>query len=501
MQLPPADKAASVQYLLSPHLLRLASELSLSTWPALRSYNRAKFLKLGPMLICICGAGQVGNSLVAQLSSDNEVTVIDTNEEQLNKLGGNFEVNTVLGSASNPTALDQAGIHNFDMLIAVTSSDEVNIVACELASHLFAIKVKIARLRNEAYSNYPHIFRPDALSIDLVINPSALVTDQIQLMTQYPSALQVINFADGKVKLVAIRASSGSPLVGHRISELREHIPHVHVRIAAIYRNDRPIMPESSTVIEDGDEVFFIAEKNNIRRVMSEMRHLDESNKSIFIAGGGIVGTKLAMRLSKRHNVKVFENNKAKCQELASKLYGGTVINSSATDRHALLEENVDQCDIFCALTNNDEVNLLSGLTAKHLGAKKSMVLLNNHLYHELIDRAGMNIDAVLEPQEITISQLLAYIRRGSIEHVHSLHNGAAEAIEVIIQPDKVNIVGKMYKDLALPYGTTLGAVVRAKHVHTEFSGLEVTAEDHVLIFLIDKNSLRGVEELFGAMS
>ena len=457
------------------------------------------------MLICICGAGQVGNSLVAQLSGDNEVTVIDTNEEQLNKLGGSFDVNTVLGSASSPASLDQAGIHNFDMLVAVTSSDEVNIIACQLASHLFAVKVKIARLRNEEYLNYPSIFRPDALSIDLAINPSALVTDQIQLMTQYPSALQVVNFVGGRVKLVAIRASSGSPIVGHRIRELRDHIPHVHVRIAAIYRGKGAIVPQSDTVIEDGDEVFFVAEKNSIRQVMSEMRHLDESNKSIFIAGGGIVGTKLAMRLDKRHNVKVFENDKARCQELASKLYGGTVINSSATDRKALLEENVDQCDIFCALTNNDEVNLLSGLTAKFLGARKSMVLLNNHLYHELIDRSGMdagiNIDAVLEPQEITISQLLAYIRRGAIDHVHSLHNGAAEAIEVTIKPDKTNIIGRMYKSLALPYGTTLGAVVRAKHVHTEFSDLAVEADDHVLLFIIDTQSMRGLEDLFGVVT
>ena len=450
------------------------------------------------MLICVCGAGQVGKSLVSQLSGDNEVTVIDIDEDQLNKIGGSYEVNTVQGSAASPATMANAGIQNFDMLVAVTSSDAVNIIACQLANHLFDIKAKIARVRNEEYQSYPNLFRPSALGIDMVINPSAVVTDQIKLMTQYPSALQVMNFADGRVKLVAIRAIDGGPLVGHRIRELRDHIPHVHVRIAAIYRQDSPILPHGDTIIEDGDEVFFIAEKNDIRTVMSEMRELDESNKSIFIAGGGIVGTKLALKLSKSHQVKVFERDKNRCDQLSNMLYGGVVINSEAADKHTLMEEGIDQCDIFCALTNNDEANVLSGLVAKHLGAKKNLVLLNNHLYREIIQKSDLNIDTVLEPHEITISQLLAYIYRNSVASVHSLHNGAAEAIEVVVQQDKANIIGQSYRELSLPHGTTLGAVVRTKHVHTEFSNLVVEDNDHVLLFVINKNSITRLSDLFG---
>ena len=452
------------------------------------------------MNICICGAGQVGKSLVAQLSKDNEITVIDTSDEQLGKLAGSFEVNTITGSAACPTVLSEAGIKKSDMLVAVTSSDEVNLIACQLGHHLLGITNKVARVRNEQYQKFPSLQRADGgFAVDMMINPSALVTQQIELMTQYPSALQVMDFANGRVKLVAIRANEGSPLVGHRIRELRDHIPHVHVRIAAVYRQGRPLTPHSDTVIEDNDEVFFIAERNDIRRVMAEMRQLDERNKNIFIAGGGTVGTKLALSLDKGHRVTVFESDKRRCELLAQSLKNGIVINSSAADQRALSEESVEKCDIFCALTNNDEANLLSGLMAKHLGAKKNLVLLNNHLYNEIIHQSDIDVDLVLEPHEITLGRLLSYIRRGAVARVHSLHNGAAEAIEAIADQRALNanIIGKPYKQLPLPHGTTLGAVVRGKHVHTGFSSLTVEDQDHIIFFVIDKRSIPRLEDMF----
>ena len=449
------------------------------------------------MRITICGAGQVGTTLIQQLSNDHEITIIDTDAEKLKKLSDRFDINGLLGSAASPSVLKQASCHEAEMLVAVTSSDEVNMLACQLAHSIFHIHTKIARVRNEDYNNYKHLFKNDAIPIDLIINPGSLVMNHIRVMTQYPSALQVMDFANGRAKLVSVRAIADGLLVRHKLRELRQHIPHVHARIAAIYRHNTPIELHGSTQIEPGDEVFFIAEHHDIRQVMRELRYLDDKNKCIFIAGGGVIGMGLAAQLEKHHQVKVFECNLANCRTLSRVLNRSVVIHTDVTDQAALVDEGIEECDIFCAITNVDEVNMLSCLMAKYLGARKALALLNNAFYEEIIARSALDIDQTVTPQQITTSHLLSYIRRGDVVRVHSLRNGMAEALEAVVHDNNARMIGHTFAQIALPYGASIGTVIRGRHMITDYESLTVQKGDHLILFVTDKRSIPELETLF----
>ncbi len=326
------------------------------------------------MKIIILGAGQVGGTLAEHLASEaNDITVVDTDSERLRDLGDRLDIRTVQGRASFPTVLRQAGADDADMLVAVTNSDETNMVACQVAHTLFHTPTKIARVREAAYLTRAGLFDNDAIPVDVLISPEQVVTHYIKRLIEIPGALQVIDFAGGKAQLVAVKAYYGGPLVGQQLRQLREHMPNVETRVAAIFRRDRPILPQGDTVIEADDEVFFIAAKANIRAVMSEMRRLDENYKRIVIAGGGQIGERLAEAIESRYQVKIIEMNPARCRHLSDTLDSTVVLQGSASDRDLLMEENIADADIFLALTNDDEANIMSSLLAKRLGAKKVM--------------------------------------------------------------------------------------------------------------------------------
>jgi trk system potassium uptake protein TrkA len=331
------------------------------------------------MKIIILGAGQVGGSLAEHLASEaNDITVVDTDGERLRDLGDRLDIRTVQGRGSLPSILRQAGADDADMLVAVTSSDETNMVACQVAHTLFHTPTKIARVREAAYLTRNELFDNEAIPVDVLISPEQVVTNYIKRLIQHPGALQVIDFAEGKAQLVAVRAYYGGPLVGQQLRQLREHMPNVETRVAAIFRRDRPILPQGDTVIEADDEVFFIAARANIRAVMSEMRRLDETYKRIVIAGGGQIGERLAEAIESRYQVKIIEMNPARCRHLSDTLDSTVVLQGSASDRDLLLEENIADADIFLALTNDDEANIMSSLLAKRLGAKKVMTISNH---------------------------------------------------------------------------------------------------------------------------
>ena len=396
------------------------------------------------MKIIILGAGQVGGTLAEHLASEaNDITVVDTDSERLRNLGDRLDIRTVQGRASFPTVLRQAGADDADMLVAVTNSDETNMVACQVAHTLFHTPTKIARVREAAYLTRAGLFDNDAIPVDVLISPEQVVTHYIKRLIEIPGALQVIDFAEGKAQLVAVKAYYGGPLVGQQLRQLREHMPNVETRVAAIFRRDRPILPQGDTVIEADDEVFFIAAKANIRAVMSEMRRLDESYKRIVIAGGGQIGERLAEAIESRYQVKIIEMNPARCRHLSDTLDSTVVLQGSASDRDLLMEENIADADIFLALTNDDEANIMSSLLAKRLGAKKVMTIINNPAYVDLIQ--GGDIDIAISPQLATIGTLLAHVRRGDIVSVHSLRRGAAEAIEAIAHGDSKSskVIGK----------------------------------------------------------
>ncbi len=450
------------------------------------------------MKIIILGAGQVGGSLAEHLASEaNDITVVDTDGERLRDLGDRLDIRTVQGRGSLPTVLRSAGADDADMLVAVTNSDETNMVACQVAHTLFHTPTKIARVREASYLTRADLFDNDAIPVDVLISPEQVVTNYIKRLIQHPGALQVIDFAEGKAQLVAVKAYYGGPLVGQQLRQLREHMPNVDTRVAAIFRRDRPILPQGDTVIEADDEVFFIAAKANIRAVMSEMRRLDESYKRIVIAGGGQIGERLAEAIESRYQVKIIEMNPARCRYLSDTLDSTVVLQGSASDRDLLLEENIADADIFLALTNDDEANIMSSLLAKRLGAKKVMTIINNPAYVDLIQ--GGDIDIAISPQLATIGTLLAHVRRGDIVSVHSLRRGAAEAIEAIAHGDAKSskVIGKAIENIALPPGATIGAIIRDEEVLIAHDNTVIEAGDHVILFLVDKKHIRDVEKLF----
>lgn len=450
------------------------------------------------MKIIILGAGQVGGTLAEHLASEaNDITVVDTDQDRLRALGDRLDIRTVHGRGSFPTVLRQAGADDADMLVAVTSSDETNMVACQVAYTLFQTPTKIARVRESAYLTRSGLFANAAIPVDVLISPEQVVTHYIKRLIEYPSALQVIDFAGGKVQMVAVKAYYGGPLVGQQLRQLRTHMPNVDTRVAAIFRRDRPIIPQGDTVIEADDEVFFIAAKADIRAVMGEMRRLDESYKRIVIAGGGQIGERLAEAIENRYQVKIIEMNPARCRHLSDTLNNTVILQGSSSDRDLLMEENIDNADLFLALTNDDEANIMSSLLAKRLGAKKVMTLINNPAYVDLVQ--GGEIDVAVSPQLATIGTLLAHVRRGDIVSVHSLRRGAAEAIEIVAHGDAKSskVIGKAIMHINLPPGTTIGAVTRADQVIIAHDSTVIESGDHVIMFLVDKKYIRDVERLF----
>ena len=451
------------------------------------------------MKIIILGAGQVGGTLAEHLASEaNDITVVDTDGDRLRDLGDRLDIRTVQGRASLPNVLRQAGADDADMLVAVTNSDETNMVACQVAYTLFHTPTKIARVREAAYlTRGEELFDNDAIPVDVLISPEQVVTNYIKRLIEHPGALQVIDFAGGKAQLVAVKAYYGGPLIGQQLRQLREHMPNVDTRVAAIFRRDRPITPRGDTIIEADDEVFFIAAKANIRAVMSEMRRLDESYKRIVIAGGGQIGERLAEAIESRYQVKIIEMNAARCRYLSDTLDSTVVLQGSASDRDLMLEENIADADLFLALTNDDEANIMSSLLAKRLGAKKVMTIINNPAYVDLIQ--GGEIDIAISPQLATIGTLLAHVRRGDIVSVHSLRRGAAEAIEAIAHGDSKSskLIGRSIGEIHLPPGTTIGAIIRDEEVLIAHDATIINAGDHVILFLVDKKHIRDVEKLF----
>ena len=451
------------------------------------------------MKILILGAGQVGRTAAHHLSREeaNEVTVVDTNEDVLRDLQDRLDVRTVAGNAALPTVLEAAGAAEAEVLVALTSSDEVNVMACEVAFTLFRTPTKIARIRAAEYTNRPTLFGSEGLAVDLVISPEQLVTDYVERLIHHPGTLQVLDFADGKVRLIGVRARAGGLLVGHSLRELPQHLPKVEVRVVAIYRDGRAIPPEGDTVIADADEVFFLAGREDIRRVMGELRRGDDPARRVLIAGAGNIGLRLARTLEKHNQVKLIERDATRARRASEILERAIVLHGDAADEELLIEENIDSADVFAAMTNSEEANILSAMLAKRLGAHKVMALINKPSYTELVESSP--IDIAISPQTITIGSLLAHVRRGDVVRVHALKRGAAEALEAVVHGDERSsrIVGRAVADIPLPEGASIGAVVRGEQVIMAHHDTRVLADDHVILFLADRRHLEAVERLF----
>jgi len=453
------------------------------------------------MKILILGAGQVGSTAAYHLAREesNEVTIIDSNPAVLRELQDRLDVRTVLGHASSPGALERAGAADADMVIALTNSDEVNMIACQVAYTLFGTKTKIARVRSAEYVNTPGLFGPDRVPVDLCISPEQLVTRYIEQLIRYPGAFQVLDFADGRVRLVGVRANRDGPLVGQEIRTLRDRVPGIETRIAAIYRDGQEIIPDGSTRLLENDEVFFIAARQDIRTVMREMRKLEEPVRRVFIAGGGNIGLRVASALEGTNQVKLIERSRDRARVISERLAKTIVLTGDAADEELLLEENIDSSDVFVALTNAEEVNILSAMLAKRLGCKKVMALINRPAYAELVE--GPRIDVGISPPQITIGALLAYVRQSGMVRVHTLRRGRAEAIEAIARGNRGDnrVVGRKVEEIRLPKGAAISVIVRGEEVLQAHHDLVVEAEDHLILFVTDRRQIPQVERLFRA--
>ena len=445
------------------------------------------------MNIVILGAGQVGSSLAELLANENnDVTVVDLDTAHLQRLQDRLDIRTVSGHASHPDILEQAGLEDADMLIAATQDDETNILACQIAHILYKTGTKIARVRSRSYLDRPELFdreqNANSLPIDVMISPEALVTDYILQLIQYPGALQVIDFAGGKVRLIAVRAYPGSILADKKIKEIKNYLPkNVTTRIVALYRKDEVVMPTGEVTIRAEDEVFFLAEPKSIPVIVEDLRRQKQRpSRNIMIAGGGNVGFRLAQALENAHQVKLIDHNIKQAREVAEALDKTIIIHGDVSDKDLLLEENIDEIDLFVAVTNSDEANIISGMLAKKLGVHRVIALVNNQSYIELIQRNS--IDIAISADQITTSHLLHYMRQGDTVQAASLRRGAAETMEVIAHGtmETSMVIGREIGDIKWPDEITVGCIIRDGVVHISHRTLTIQPEDHVILFLSD---------------
>ena len=450
------------------------------------------------MRVVILGAGQVGGTLARNLAhEDNDITLVDLDEERLRDLQHRIDIKTVQGCASHPNILIEAGIQQADMLIAVTNSDEVNMMGCQIAYSLFRTPNKIARIRSRHYYQYPELFCNDHVPVDVCISPEKLVTEHIVNLIDYPGASQVLDFSEGRVLLVTIKPQAGGIMVGKTIRQLDQHLSAIEASVVAIFRDNIAVPLQDDCVIAKGDDVLFIASPQAIQQVLIALGRYTHPNRRIIIAGGGHIGTILAQTLETRYRIKVIDHNLQRANLLASQLHKATVLQGDIADRDLLINENIEFTDVFCAVTNDDEANIMSCLQAKRLGTRHAMTLVNRNAYVDLIDDS--TIDHAISPQLITIGSILTKLRRGNMVKVHRLQNDEAEAIELIITGDEhtSQVIGRRLDEIELPPSCLIAAIVRHEKVYIANSELILAAKDHVILLLLKKRYVRQVESLF----
>lgn len=458
------------------------------------------------MKIIILGAGAVGTTLAEKLVDEHiDVTVVDDWSERLNKLQDRFDIKVVHGVASHPDVLRSAGAEDCDLLIAVTVSDEVNMVACQVAYSMFRTPVRIARIRSAAYAQAA-LFSDKHIPIDITISPETLVTDQISRLISHPGALRMWDFASGRVCLVETVISAKSLWIGQPLAALNLLLFDTHeARIVALYRSGTVLSLAVDISLEEGDEVLFVSTENTVNNVLSELRTPERPHKRITIAGGGHVGELLALSLEQRYSVKLIETDGARCRHLAESLQKTIVLHGSATEVDLLYGENVPESDVFCATTNNDEINVMSSMLAKQMGVAKTVAIVNKPQYVEMFPLGKKTIDIVFSPRQTTISTMLSYIRRGDIVRAQAVHSAIAEAVEVVAHGHQAasDVIGRTINELNLPEDVTFCALVRDEKVTFASSftpngeAIRIAEGDHLVLFVADKKRVREVEHMF----
>ena len=451
------------------------------------------------MKVIVCGAGQVGFDIARQLSGEgNDVTVIDHDTDRIRKVSESLDVHTFRGFASYPAILERAGAENADMLIAVTLSDEINLVSCQVAHSLFNVPIKMARVRHNAYlePSWRQLFSRDHMPIDVIISPENEVVAAIDRLLEAPGAIDVIGFAEGRVSLVGMRLNQDCPIVNTPLRQLTELFPDLNITIVYIVRDEQAIFPRDMDQLLPRDEVYFVVDSNHISRARSIFGHEERPAERVVIVGGGPIGFQLAQGLEKREpsiNVKLIESNKRRAEFVADQLDRTIVIGGDALDSEILEEASVSTAETIIAISDDDEVNILASVLAKRYGCLRAVALINGTTYAPLISPLG--IDTAISPRDITVSRILEHIRRGRIHSVHTLQGGKAEVIEADAM-ESSPVIGVPLKEARLPKGVLVGALVRNKEVIIPRGEETIERGDRVIIFS-PHDAIKKVEKLF----
>lgn len=451
------------------------------------------------MKVIVCGAGQVGSNIARYLAQeDNDVTVVDSSAELTRKIGDTLDVKAITGFASHPAVLEQAGAPDADMLVAVTQADEVNMVACQVAHSLFDVTTKIARVRNTGYleAKWANLYSRDHLPIDVIISPEREVAQAIARRLEVPGTLDIISLAEDRVKLIGVRCGEDCPLVNTPLRQLTQLFPDLHIVIVGIVRDGVPRVPSGDDHMVAGDEVYFVADSEHVRRAMSAFGHEEPEARRMVIFGGGNVGLFLAQEVEETHptvNLKVVEIDRSRAELVARTLSHSVVLQGSVLDVEIMQEANVSAAETVVAVTNDDETNILASLLAKRQGSQRAISLINSDTYAPLTGSLGL--DVVVSPRNITVSTILQHVRRGRIHAVHTIRDGFGELIDAEAL-ETSTLVGKPLKEADLPDGVLVGSIIRGDEVITPRANTVVEANDRVVLFAV-ADAVRQVEKMF----
>ena len=448
------------------------------------------------MKVLILGAGRVGGSLARALVNNNyDVSIVDQDKAALSELEEKLDIMTVEGHAAHSLSIKKTGADESTTIIAVTSNDEVNIIACQIAKKQFNVKKTICRLAESSYTEDLSVFGEAV--IDIVISPEKEVMNHLKELIIHPGTEQIEKFADGTVNLVSVKAKKKGKLVGRELKGFKDDMPDTNAFVASIYRKGKPFIPSGDTVIKENDEIYFISSESNIDQIVNEFREKEDVYSRVMVVGGGKIGFSLAKEIENEYKTKLVDSNKEKCSKLSKELEKTIVLHGSATDEDLLKSESIENIDIFCALTDDDETNLMSSLLAKKMGAKKTMIILNNPSYLGLVP--GF-IDIYIAPYRLTVSSVLQDLRDSDVaQDVLLKMDTGAEAIEGVVHANEYTseLFGKSLKEIPLPEGASIGAVVRHGELLMPDSDVELCINDHLIIFLANKDMVSEVEVFF----
>ena len=445
------------------------------------------------MKIIILGGGSIGGSVAKELSSEeNDVVVIDNNDENLEQIKSVEGIQTIHGNGSSPTTLAKAGLDEDSLLLCLTDSEETNLLASLIGKQKFNAGRIVCRLKGSEYTKIAKEITP---FVDFFINPEDLITDEIRSLLHHPGALEILDFADGKIKLVSVYAKQSGILVGRQIKELKDDLPEYETRIPAIYRGDDLIIPTGSTTINEGDEVYFIADEKHIEDVTKELQKLESQYKNVYVAGAGNIGKSLVKKINDDFNTKLIDKSKDKCELASEELDNVLILNSDAADKEFLSSEGISECDVFVAVTQDDESNVLCSLMSKKLGSKKTITIINKEAYFDLV--AKNELDIIISPVQITVSHVLKFIRKGSVSNVHKVKKGMAEAIEIGVDSSSEKLKGKLISELGLDENINIPAIKRGEEVIMAHGNTQIHDDDHLIVFYKNKDVIDSFYEKF----